>query len=336
MPKIAIIAFTARGAALASNLVQALGADGYAFGRYATGTLQRVDDRLAWCAARWADHDALLFIGASGIAVRTIAPFVKDKTTDPAVLCIDEAANFVVSLLSGHIGGANALATQVAALTGATPVISTATDVNHTFAVDVFATQNRLDIASMPLAKAVAVAILHGQAVGLFSDFPLNGEIPKALTLNVPQKINIAICAQNPNRADSLWLRPKPYVLGIGCKRNTPADQIAQAVDHFLATQNISLADIAYLASIDLKKDEVGILSLAQQARIPFYTYSTEDLMAVEGTFSTSPFVQKTTGVDCVCERSAVLAGGGTLITPKTAGNGITLALATRNIRSTL
>lgn len=328
MKKIAIIAFTNRGATLASLLSMALPADGYAFGQYATENLTRVDDRRAWCKARWSDCDALLFIGATGIAVRTIADFVHDKTTDPAVLVMDEGANYVISLLSGHIGGANALTWELAELTGAAPVVTTATDVNHLFAVDVFATQNRLEIDSMPLAKAVSAAILRGEPIGLTCDYPIEGNVPQGITLSQSQTVNIAITAENPNKNDTLWLRPKPYVLGIGCKRDTPLGNIEIAVEKF-----VKCADIAKIASIDLKKDEQGLLEFSRKNRIPFITYTAEQLLAVAGEFSSSPFVKQTTGVDCVCERAAVLASQGTLLTPKTAENGITLALSARKVR---
>lgn len=328
MKKLAIIAFTTRGAQLASLLATALPAQGYAFGRYATANLTRVDDRLGWCEARWHDCDGILFIGATGIAVRTIAPFLQDKTTDPAILVMDEGANYIISLLSGHIGGANALAWELAELTGAAPVITTATDVNGLFAVDVFAQENQLEIASMPLAKAISAAILRREQVGLQCDFPIDGTVPHGLTLCGEQALNIAICTQNPNRTDTLWLRPKPYVLGIGCKRNTSQEQIAQTVAK--VAKNV---DISCVASIDLKANEAGLLAWCQQNRLKFVTYTAQALRAVDGEFSHSTFVEQTTGVDCVCERAAALASQGQIVTPKTAENGITLSLAARKVR---
>ena len=120
-------------------------------------------------------QDALLFIGATGIAVRSIAPFVADKRKDPAVVVMDEKGIFAISLLSGHIGGANELAGKLANLTGAIPVITTATDVNGRFAVDVFAKKQKLWIADMKAAKRVSADVLDEKKIGLVTEFPDSG-----------------------------------------------------------------------------------------------------------------------------------------------------------------
>ena len=132
-----------------------------------------------WTKARFADCDAIIFIGACGIAVRSIAPFVKSKKVDPAVVVVDEQGKFAISLLSGHIGGANELAQEVAEIVHGQPVVTTATDLNNKFAVDVFAKKNGCFISDMNLAKEVSAALLAGKEVGFASDFPWLGEIPE-------------------------------------------------------------------------------------------------------------------------------------------------------------
>ena len=123
----------------------------------------------------FANMDALIFVGACGVAVRSIAPFVRDKKTDPAVLCLDERASFVIPLLSGHIGGANALAARLAGALGAKAVITTATDVNGKFAVDAWAAQNGCAIEDFALAKRFAAEILE-------HDLPLCSEVKRTVT----------------------------------------------------------------------------------------------------------------------------------------------------------
>ena len=137
-----------------------------------------------WCAACFAKAELIIFIGACGIAVRTIAPLLKSKTEDPAVLVLDEAGQYVISLLSGHIGGANAYAQKIAGLTGATPVITTASDVRGKIAVDVFAKERSSDeISSMKAAKCVEAAILRGEPVEVYCSGTVQGAVPPELTL---------------------------------------------------------------------------------------------------------------------------------------------------------
>lgn len=133
----------------------------------------------AWAGKKFADSDALIFIGATGIAVRSIAPYVASKKSDPAVLVIDECGHFVISLLSGHLGGANELALKVAEILHAVPVVTTATDLHHRFAVDVFAKKNNCSIFNMKAAKEVSAALLAGRRVGFYSEFPVEGELPE-------------------------------------------------------------------------------------------------------------------------------------------------------------
>ncbi len=198
--RLALIGFTSRGCALVKRIMEELpGGDdagsreaitdgficrgwgsrpyGEAFG------LEPIDNGVKeWTEERFRDCDGLVFVGAAGIAVRMIAPYIRSKTTDPAVLVIDERGQFVISLLSGHIGGANRLTARLAGLLGAIPVITTATDVNGLFAVDEFAARQNLWIGSMKLAKTCAARLLAGEPVGFSSDFAVEGRLPRGLT----------------------------------------------------------------------------------------------------------------------------------------------------------
>lgn len=326
---IALIAFTRRGCELGGRLSQTLGGTLWTTRRLsaelrlpAAGSLQ------SWTKARFADSDALVFVGATGIAVRAIAPHIKDKFSDPAVVAVDEAGRFCVPLLSGHVGGANALARRIADMTGGQAVIATATDVNARFAVDVWAKAQNLVICEREAAKAVSAAILDGAAVGLTSAYPITGEMPCGL--GAPDA-RIGICigpsaAQKPFET-TLHLVPKAVTLGVGCRRGTSCEQLEAALAEFLEQNALPLASVVSLASIDLKQDEPGLLALAGAHGWKTRFFSAEELASEPGEFPPSGFVARTTGVDNVCQRAAQRAGG-TIIIPKTVCRGVTFAAA--------
>lgn len=330
--KLSVIAFTDRGAALAKRCCAALRGlghipDGFVYKGHEMPGLQPVSDLKSWCRGLWPQADGIIFIGATGIAVRTIAPLIQSKTTDPAVLVMGEDGKYLISLLSGHLGGGNALTRELAEALGAEPVITTATDLNHKFAVDLFAKKNGLRISSMPLAKAISAAILQGEKVGFTCTFPVSGEIPPELSPDRRERLNIHV-GLGPVEGDTLLLTPTGLTVGIGCKRGTAAQDISRRLDPFLAGYGLTAENLDSAASIDLKKDEEGILGWSRATEIPINFYTKEELLAVPGRFSRSEFVENTTGVDCVCERAAVRRSGGPLLVLKSAEGGITLALA--------
>lgn len=297
-----------------------------------------------WTGHRFAESDAIIFIGACGIAVRSIAPFVSSKKTDPAVVVIDEQGKFAISLLSGHIGGANELTEEISNLLHATPVITTATDINNKFAVDVFAKTNGCYISDMTMAKEISAALVNGNSVGFASDFPWVGEIPKELQLldeedETKEKPEMGIYVTNSYLkhpfVHTLYLVPKIITLGVGCKKDTPAETVEKVVRKACDELLIPSVSMELVTSIDLKKEEQGILEYCKERNLPFETYSAEQLKEVEGSFAESKFVEETTGVDNVCERSAILGSSkhgekSNLILRKYAEDGVTAALARR------
>ena len=331
---IALTAFTSRGAELAGRLAKALTEDGHSCALW-------VPERLApetglpgyrslgpWTGERFAESDAILFVGASGIAVRAIAPYVRDKFTDPAVVSVDEAGRFAVPLLSGHVGGANDLARLVARRTGGPAAVSTATDVNGRFAVDQWAREQGFFLDGREGAKRVSAALLAGISVGMESDFPIQGPLPQGV-VEGPAEAGIALTLDPEKRPFPHTVRLIPPVLhlGIGCRRGTPAATIAKAVEGVFRSRHLSLKGVAAVCSIDLKKDEAGLLAFCQGLGLPLTTYSAGELSAVPGDFTPSPFVHGVAGVDNVCERAAVRRGG-SLIVPKQAGEGVTVAVS--------
>lgn len=327
-----LIAFTDRGAQTAERIAQLLTEEG-AQAHYARGFGgQKVDFR-AWTAQTFAAADALIFVGAAGIAVRAVAPHVQSKAHDPAVLVVDEHARFVIPVLAGHIGGGNALAVRLAAQLGAQAVITTATDLNGVFAVDVWATRQGLAIRNPERIKAVSGALLRGESVRLCTEVKVAGALPAGVVPaggNAPDLI-LSDRANCPPGA--LQLVPRRYALGVGCRRGVDCTAVQAAFDAALRQENLSPLAVFGVFSIDLKAHEAGLLAFCAQHRLPFTTYSAHRLAEAEGAFSESAFVRETTGVGNVCERSAVLgSGGGALILKKYAAGGVTIALARREI----
>ncbi|MBQ7737662.1 MAG: cobalamin biosynthesis protein [Oscillospiraceae bacterium] len=271
--------------------------------------------------------DAMIFVGAVGIAVREIAPHVRDKRTDPAVIGIDELGHFVVPLLSGHIGGANALAQVLADELGAVPVVTTATDINRRFSVDAWAARQGFAISSMYAAKLVSAAILE-RDVPLKSDFPVVTELPPGVIAGEEGELGIYLtCTADAPFAQTLRLVPPVLHLGLGCRRDTPRERIAELVEEVLRENRIDRRAVKCAASIDLKADERGLLDFCEENGWPVKFYSAEELLAVPGDFVVSEFVRSVTGVDNVCERAALL-GAERIVVHKTARNGVTVALA--------
>ena len=263
-----------------------------------------------WVQSGFHSGNALVFVGAAGIAVRSIAPFVNDKKTDPAVLVIDEKGGFVIPILSGHIGGANELARKIADAIGALPVITTASDVNNLPAIDVFAAKNNLSINDMKLAKDFAAKMLA------YKDKNENDR---------PQ-FTLSVYIKN----DILSLIPKCVILGIGCKKGKSAKELENFVKENLELYKIDYRSLESVNSVDQKKDENALISLANSLKLPFVTFSAEELNKITQKVSHSDFVEKTLGTDNVCERSVFAAGADELLLPKISRDGMTLAIGIR------
>ena len=335
--KLAIFAFSQRGCLTAERVRNALCTPEsecrcYSPKQYASGTFAPI---VGSCrdytgpVFKWAD--ALVFVGAAGIAVRSVAPYVRDKQTDPAVLVTDELGNYIIPILSGHIGGANALAEKLALALQGVPVITTATDLHKKFSVDAWAARQGLIITDMIKAKEVSAAILRGN-VSLASDFPIVSALPNGVSVEEPAgPVGILIsCEDKDPFEQTLLLVPPILHLGIGCRRGTSSAALRDAVQTVLRENDLHPAAIKCAATIDLKRDEPGLLEYCRQMNWPLAFYSAEELCALEGSFTSSSFVQDITGVDNVCERAA-LAGADHLIVKKTVVNGVTVALAAEN-----
>ena len=325
----AIFAFTGRGKATARRVAGLMEGECalYAPARLAGEGFEAYAGGLPEFVAGVFDWDALVFVGATGIAVRAIAPHVASKLSDPAVLCLDEGGRVVIPLLSGHIGGANRLAERLAKALGAVAVITTATDVNGRFSVDAWASERDMAISSMALAKRVSAQILEHD-IPICADAPLPERLPEGL---VPGEAGeLGICVSTRRRqpfAQTLLLTPRKLVVGIGCRRGVEEARIAAAVERAFGDNGLCLSAVGGAASIDVKADEAGLQAFCRERGWPLRFYSAAALAAVPGEFTKSEFVKSTVGVDNVCERAA-LAGGGRLAVRKTALDGVTMAVA--------
>ena len=245
------------------------------------------------------------------------------------MVVVDECGRFAVPILSGHLGGANDLARAIAAVCGAVPVITTATDAHGIFAVDEWAKHQNCMVLEPERIKLISGKLLAGQPVYYWTDIPVTGTAPAGLfPAEVPKKTDLALTLCPTGQA--LHLVPRIGVLGIGCKRGTSADTLEAAFAAFCARHALAVQAVTAAASIDLKKNEPGLLAFCQAHGWPVRFYSAAQLRSASGQFTPSPFVQSVTGVDNVCERAAVLDADGSLFYPKFACNGVTFALACR------
>lgn len=328
--KIAIISVTKNGTALSRRLSEGLDSrhecTRYTFHRYADADAVSFDSLGALTADIFYKTDALVFLCACGTAVRVIAPHIRSKFTDPAVVAADQQGKFAVSLLSGHVGRANALTRLVADILGAVPVITTATDSGGKFSPDTFAAANHLHICEPEIAKEIAAAVLNGDPIGIASDFEMKN-VPDIFSDGARLGISISNNADSSPFERTLHLLPKNLVLGAGCKKGTDADTFRETILGLLAEHDIPTARVCALNTIDVKSGEAAILRFADEYALPLNFFTADELMRVNGSFDSSDFVMNTVGADNVCERSAC-ADGGTLLIRKTNLGGITAAVS--------
>lgn len=299
------------------------------------------------------EYDGILFVMATGIVVRAIAPYLQNKMKDPAVVVMDDQGHFVISLLSGHWGGANRLARKLAKALGATPVITTATDNHQVPAFDQFAQEYGLAMGKAEQLKYISGALVDGRRVGLFTDLHVPEFLgPQVVELGTVQDFlsvtpshllknrssiggmvllsDRAIPEENMNQwaLPFLLLRPKNLVVGIGLRRGKDGHALRRAIYAACAMSGVSPLSIGRIATIDKKADEVGLWELCTEEKIPLQIHSTDAIKAVEEAFPISPRVLQAIGVGSVAEPSAYLAAGrGEWVLRKHNFQGVTVAI---------
>lgn len=346
--KLSMISFTENGKLLSVNIAKRL--DGTEYALYTKcqvfcqeeQTVRFVTQGIGeWAKEQFEERNALLFIGACGIAVRAIAPYITDKLHDSPVLVMDEKGQYVIPILSGHVGGANELAVTLAEKIGAKPVITTATDIYNQFAIDLFAKKNGFTIVNKDGIARVSSKVLSGKHITMAIEhghFEKNDKLPRGIELaEYPplQKVDTVVTSENREFETTILLRPKEYAVGIGCKKGKEAEKIEEFIMSHLKRAGITPMQVFGMASIDVKRDEPGLLAWSRKEKIPFITYTAEELEFVKGDFHKSGFVKEKVGVDNVCERAAmkICEPGGRLIYEKHAEDGMTIAIAKREWR---
>lgn len=304
--KMAIVCFTPQGQVLAEK-IQNIWPEDALDAKWSIEFIYKPVPFKVWMKEHFQELDVLVFIGAMGIVVRDMAPCLKTKLVDPAVVVLDEKGQFVISVLSGHIGGGNAFTLELARILEATPVVTTSSDVNGKIAIDLFAQKNNLVIASMKQAKLCASEIVSGKQVAFLCDGKVHGNPPKELC-GSENSFKVIVSPKKQQSEDGvLHLIPKAHVLGIGCKKGTSQEIIQARVLEELNDLGIDIRSIKAMASIDIKSDEEGIIGFAEKFKIPVSFYSGEELAGLEGDFTPSEFVASVTGVENVCERAAFM-----------------------------
>ncbi|WP_392486728.1 cobalt-precorrin 5A hydrolase [Haloimpatiens sp. FM7315] len=290
---------------------------------------------------------SLIFISSTGIAVRAIAPFIISKDKDPGVLVIDSLGKVVISLLSGHLGGANALCKKVANIIKAEPIITTATDNFKKEAPDVIAKDNNLIIDDLKKAKDISVKLIEGQKVVFIDDRNLI-KLPKGY-VRLPS--NKDLSEENENCLGLLWVTDKinlddefleskkkfktclrlirkDVVLGIGCRKNFSEEDMRERVLGFLKEHNIDYRAVKTVATVEVKAEEKAIINLASFLRAELLIFTLQDIKKVQHRYEGSDFVEKTIGVRCVSDPCCELAGGD-LVVKKAKLKGMTLSIGT-------
>jgi len=344
---LAIVAITPGGADLARDLAESLPhAEVFLPERF------RRDDARRYFAAPvaevlpglFAEADALVCIMATGIVVRVLAPHLRDKTVDPAVVVLDEAGSFAISLLSGHLGGANELARKVAGICGGQAVVTTATDVNGLPAWDEVARQEGLGVEPATNIRTLNSLLLRGESIALvdrqgrvasrYADVPgvsSAATFAAALQADVAGRVFVThrLIPDLERQRDLLVLRPRDLVVGIGCNRGTGADEIGGAVEAVLGKAFLSPMSIGCLASIEAKRSEEGLIAYAHSRKLPTEFHPAAALNAVPVVSAPSAHALQAVGATGVCEPAALLsAAGGRLLVRKQKCGNVTVAVA--------
>lgn len=336
----AVYAVTERGARLGARIAASLEATLYIPERLAAGLpgtrYTALGPLVADTFGRFRAH---VFLAACGIAVRVIAPHLGDKTVDPAVVAMDDTGRFAVSLLSGHLGGANDLARTVAGLIGATPVVTTATDAAGAPAVELLARDLGLAVDNAPATRRVNAALAAGEPVAVFDPlgfFTLTDAkqavhfewLAAPIPTGPDRPLVVVDWRLGPEPPDRLYLRPPILAAGVGCRRGAPAGAILELVHQVCRLAKASPKSLGLLASIEAKRDEPGLLEAAATLGVATRFFTAGELAAVPVPHP-SAVVGKHMGVESVCEAAAIRASsGGRLLVPKTKSSLATAALA--------
>jgi cobalt-precorrin 5A hydrolase len=273
------------------------------------------------------NYQGIVFIGAVGIAVRLSAPYLVHKTLDPAIVVIDDLGRYAISLVSGHLGGANELAQRLSEILSCQAVITTASEGRNIEAIDMFAKNNGLTIESMEGAKKITAMMLEGKKIKLESELKLDLNYNNLSEFDYEGVVFVSSELYLRSEKPYCILRPKNINVGLGCRRGKHRDEILKAIEEVFNSNKLSLNSIKTIATVDIKSDEEGIIEACKELGCKMTIFTREEISKVQHQFAASDFVKSNVGVTSVCEPCAILAGG-EMIASKTVKNGITIAIA--------
>ncbi|MBI5075189.1 MAG: precorrin-3B C(17)-methyltransferase [Nitrospirae bacterium] len=319
--EVAIFYVTNRGRGLAERLA----------GHYLGADIRKYTSTFS--SQLWKKDNTLIFIMASGIVIRTIAPYMRDKKTDPAVIVMDEKGQYVISLLSGHLGGANQKAEEIAGYLGGKAVITTASDLNKLPSIDLWAKANGLVIENWDLLSKTGTRLLNRGSISVLAEVEV--ELPEAFIWTEDAGTADMIISSKAitagGKKQALYLRPRNLVLGIGCNSGTSAQEIDAAVKKTLADHNLSFLSVRCISTIDIKMREPGLVLFTEKCGLDLHAFSADELNTVKGV-TPSHAARKATGAQAVAEPSALLAAGsGQLLVPKQKIGNVTVAVARKS-----
>lgn len=329
--KISAVTFTTQGEKIINKIKKDMQLDHYCKKNTQDFSIKTLGEKLM------KEYDAIIFVSAIGIAIRTIANHITSKEKDPAVIVIDQGGQYVISLLSGHIGGANELTKHLAVLINARPIITTATDIMGVEAPDNIAVNNNCIINNMTKAKKIAMLLVEGEKVAIINDYDSNflplGYVPYKEDnfdninglVHITNKKNTKHNKLHKN-IPVLKLIKKNIVLGIGCKRNYSKEKMIMYVDEILKKYNIDYRAVKTIATVEIKKNEKAIIELAKYYNCQLKLYSVEEIKKIQNQFEGSNFVEKSIGVRAVCEPCVVLSKA-EIIVNKLSFEGMTLSI---------
>lgn len=337
--KTAVIAITKHGSAVARKLE----GDRYISSKFRTDEPATYFEKPIkdLTAEIWPQYEALVYVVSLGAVVRTIAPFLKDKHVDPAVIVVDDKAQYAISVLSGHVGGANELTEKIAGVLGAKAVITTASDVGKTIPVDIlgrelgWTTERAENITKVSAAVVNEEPIAFVQETGEKSWWKRETPLPKNIKITTLEDARNAKAVllvtdrviEDPVLEKAVVYRPRSLVLGIGCDRGVSCEQIEEFVHATLLEHRLSPKSVRNVATVDVKKEEVGLQQFCKKHQLELVCYSSEQLKEIKAP-NPSATVEKYVGTPGVCEPAAMLSSGGPLIVPKQKTSMMTLAVA--------
>lgn len=346
MKKIALYALTPQGASLGRRIADQLGGDLFLSSRLSEPHKGQSFDRLIDVVSEhFSSYPCHIFIAATGIVVRAIAPLLESKEKDPAVVVLDQDGRHVISLLSGHLGGANDTARRVAQSIGGQAVITTATDSAGLPSFDLLAKKRDMTIANMSGVKHVNMALLTGASVQIFDqedrlglrkgeavEFPIQWIETASQWIGGSPGVWVTWSAKLPEQGEErLLLHPRCLVAGIGCNRGTGQEEILDLVKTTFKENDLALGSLKSVSTIEAKRNEKGLVDAARDLGVPLHFFVPEEIKSIDVPHP-SGVVKKHMGVSSVCEATALLTSrGGRLLVPKTKSRNATLAVALEN-----